>query len=143
MVNQTAVDFIKQHEGCKLSAYQDTGGVWTIGYGSTGPDIVAGVNWSQQRADFRLGVDVAAAEVEVLKLITRKLPQKALAALDSFVYNLGSPAFAKSHLLQCVNESDDIGAAKAFLNWDHVGQTEVKGLLIRRLEEAALYLRGI
>lgn len=142
-MNQFAIDFIKIHECCKLSSYQDSGGVWTIGYGSTGPDIVSGMTWTQAQADFRLELDLQKAESQVIKLLRRTLSQKALAALDSFIYNLGPGALASSHLLQCVNSGDDIGAAKAFLSWDHVGQSEVKGLLIRRLDEAAIYLRGI
>jgi GH24 family phage-related lysozyme (muramidase) len=31
------IALIKQFEGCKLTAYQDSVGVWTIGYGWTQP----------------------------------------------------------------------------------------------------------
>lgn len=142
-MNAIAVDFIKQHEGCKLTAYQDSGRIWTCGWGATGPDIVAGTVWTQQQADDRLASDLAKTEVSVIKLLNKTLSQQSLAALDSFVYNLGSGALASSHLLMCVNSGDYLGAAKAFIVWSHVGQTEVRGLLIRRLEEAALFLRGI
>ncbi len=142
-MNQYAIDFIKRHEGCKLAAYQDAGKVWTIGWGSTGPDIKQGTVWTQQQADFRLEVDIATTEAAIIKLVTRKLHPPSLGALDSFAYNLGQNAFATSHLLQCINNGDDLGAAKAFLAWDHIGKEEIKGLLIRRLEEAAMYLRGL
>lgn len=142
-MNPIAVNLIKQHEGCKLASYQDQGGVWTIGWGSTGSDIVAGLVWTQQQADDRLESDLQKIEGQVIKLLRRTLSQQSLGALDSFTYNLGSAALASSHLLQCVNSGDDIGAAKAFIVWDHVGPSEVKGLLIRRLDEAAEYLRGI
>lgn len=142
-MNQTAVDFIKGHEGCQLTAYQDTGNVWTIGYGSTGPDIVKGLVWTQEQADSRLQLDVAKTEVAVVKLLNKQLSEQSLAALDSFSYNLGVQALASSHLLQCVNNGDYLGAARAFQVWDHVGKDEIKGLLIRRLEEAALFLKGV
>lgn len=142
-MNKIALDFIKQHEGCKLSAYKDQAGVWTIGYGSTGASVVSGLIWTQEQADERLASDLSAFEVGVRKLLKRPLSDKPCAALISFAYNLGLGALSGSHLLQCVNSGDDVGAAKAFLVWDHIGQQEVKGLLIRRLEEAALYLRGI
>lgn len=141
-MNQYAIDFIKSHEGCKLQAYQDAGNTITIGWGSTGPDIKQGAVWTQQEADTRLAIDVAKMETAVLKLLRRKLEPQSLAALDSFAYNLGPTALATSHLLQCVNNGDDCGAAKAWLNWDHVGSHEIKGLLIRRMEEALIYLRG-
>lgn len=142
-MNQIAVDFIKSHEGCKLTAYQDQGGVWTCGWGATGKDVTSGTVWTQAQADDRLGSDLYDADVRILTLLGNiRLSEKSMAALDSFVFNLGSGAFASSHLLQCIKTGDYMGAAKAFLVWDHVGQKEIKGLLIRRLEEAALFLRG-
>jgi lysozyme len=32
-MNRDLLASVKQHEGCRLKAYQDTEGVWTIGYG--------------------------------------------------------------------------------------------------------------
>lgn len=142
-MNQIALDFIRQHESCSLTTYQDQGGVWTIGWGSTGPDIVKGITWTQDQCDFRLEVDVTRIELAVIKLLNKTIPVEALAALDSFSYNLGTNALASSHLLQCINDGDYIGATKAFIVWDHIGQIEIKGLLIRRLEEAAMFLRGV
>lgn len=144
-MNLTAINFIKAHEGCKLTAYQDQGGVWTCGWGATGTDIVNGTVWTQQQADDRLEADIEDAEICVLSLLGpgKSLSDGSMAALDSFVFNLGRGALASSHLLQCIKDGDYIGAAKAFLVWDHIGQKEIKGLLIRRMEEAALFLRGI
>lgn len=142
MVTQTTIDFVKQHEGCSLTAYQDQGGVWTIGYGHTGPEVHKGLVWTQAQADAALNADLTKAEAQVMKQVTVALSDKQKAALDSFVFNLGGGALSSSHLLQCVNAKDWVGAAKEFIRWDHVGQTEVKGLLIRRLDEAALFLRG-
>lgn len=142
-MNQYAIDLVKSHEGCKLISYQDIGNVCTIGWGATGPEITPGITWTQLQADTRLALDIAKTETAVLALLKRKLSPQSLAALDSFAYNLGPRALATSHMLQCINIGDDLGAAKAFLVWDHVGATESKGLLIRRLEEAALYLRGV
>lgn len=143
MPNQVAINLIKQFESCELVAYRDLGGVWTIGWGSTGLDIKDGVVWTQDQADFRLALDVVKAEVAVCNVLNKKLSDGALAALDSFVYNLGSGAFASSHLLQCINSGDYVGATKAFLVWDHVAQIEVKGLLVRRLKEATLFLESV
>lgn len=41
----------REFEGCRLEAYQDQGGVWTIGYGHTGPDVHEGLTWTQEQAD--------------------------------------------------------------------------------------------
>lgn len=34
-VNAETLELIKRWEGLRLEAYQDTGGIWTIGYGHT------------------------------------------------------------------------------------------------------------
>ncbi len=36
------------------SAYQDIVGVWTIGYGDTGPDVGPGIVWTQEQCDSAL-----------------------------------------------------------------------------------------
>ena len=35
---QKGINLIKEFEGCELEAYQDSAGVWTIGYGITNSD---------------------------------------------------------------------------------------------------------
>lgn len=142
-MNQTAIDFIAAHEGCQLTAYQDGGGVWSVGYGTTGPTISKGLVWTQQQADDHLTADVNKMETAVLKLLNKKLSDQSMAALISLCYNIGPNALATSHLIGCVNDGDFIGATKAFLSWDHIGQDESKGLLLRRLDESALFLRGV
>lgn len=142
-MNTYAQALVKSHEGCKFQSYKDLGGLWTIGWGSTGPDIIGGMTWTQEQCDARLSFDIGRVEVAVRKSLRRTLSDMSVGALLDFAYNLGSGALASSHLLQCVNSGDDVGAAKQFIVWDHVGTDEVKGLLIRRLEEAVLYLKGV
>ena len=50
---------IKRFEGCRLKAYLCPAGVWTIGWGSTGPGIVKGVVWT-------LGLTVISAVIGVV-----------------------------------------------------------------------------
>ena len=40
--SQTGIDLLKFFEGCELKAYQDSVGVWTIGYGHT-KDVKSGM----------------------------------------------------------------------------------------------------
>lgn len=143
-MNQRATGFLRKHEGCRLDAYRDVGGVWTIGYGATGQGIGEGLRWTLDEAEARLASDCDHAEAEVRKQLNPGLdltdPQ--MAALISFVFNLGAGALASSHLVQLVNTRDFLGAAQEFQRWCHVGNKTVKGLLVRRLEEALLFLEG-
>lgn len=47
----TGPEFTRANEGCRLTAYRDQGGVWTIGWGHTGPGVVEGLTCSQEQAD--------------------------------------------------------------------------------------------
>lgn len=135
------LDFIKSHEGCKLAAYQDSGGIWTIGYGAIGPEVRQGVVWTQDEAEARLIADLAATTTKVRALVHVPISKGQEAALVSFAFNLGNGALASSHLLTLVHQKEWLLAAKEFAKWDHVGQREIRGLLIRRLEEAVMFLK--
>ena len=37
-ISNKCLDLVKEFEGCKLTAYRDEVGVWTIGYGITNAD---------------------------------------------------------------------------------------------------------
>ena len=57
-ISNNGLNLIKKFEGCRLTAYQDTVGVWTIGYGTTNADqaitgtsIRQGLRISQETAD--------------------------------------------------------------------------------------------
>jgi lysozyme len=137
-----ACDFIKQHEGLRFAAYQDSGGVWTIGYGHTGPEVKEGLIWDQEQCDKALNNDIQISFSGLRKVLTKILSDRQMAAVLSFVFNLGLGAFRASTMFQLIQTGDWIAASKEFIRWDRVGKEEVKGLLIRRFEEATLFLRG-
>jgi lysozyme len=45
-------------EGLRFEAYQDSGGVWTIGWGHTGPEVHAGLIWSREQCVAALHCDL-------------------------------------------------------------------------------------
>ena len=58
-------NLIKISEGLKLEAYRDTGGIWTIGWGHTGPEVHKDLQWKQAQADIALYSDVMHAWEEI------------------------------------------------------------------------------
>lgn len=60
MTTQFLIDDLKSDEGCRLKAYQDTLGIWTVGVGHAhvSPDTV----WTQSQADEQLARDIETAE---------------------------------------------------------------------------------
>jgi lysozyme len=139
----TAQDLVKRFEGCKLLAYLDTGGIPTIGYGHTGPDVYLGLVWTQIQANAELIHDLHCAQTLLLSYSpsVASLPGP-LAALTDFVFNLGVGNYRTSTLCRDVNAGNWVAAKQQILLWNHGrvhGQLVVlPGLQARRLAESEL-----
>ena len=140
--------FIKQWEGLNLTAYQDSGGIWTIGYGAivyqNNIPVKKGDNITQDMAESLLEWEVNLKSISVNHLVTASLNQNQFNALISFAFNIGTYGLWSSTLLKRVNaNSADPAIRDAFLMWDkaHIDGTlvVVTGLLNRRTQEANLY----
>lgn len=146
-VSQRGIDLIKQFEGLELEAYQDIAGVWTIGYGHTGPDVQPNMRISERDAEELLKKDLKPREDAVERLASVSLNQNEFDALVSFVYNVGAEAFKKSTARKRLNKNNRVGAAEALTWWNKatVGGVlrEVLGLTRRRAAEKALFLTPV
>jgi lysozyme len=93
IVNDLIFSLLDIFEGCKLTAYKDTGGVWTIGFGHTGPEVIEGLVWTQDQAKAQLSKDTSL----LLKVVSQKsnLSIAAQAAYVDFGYNCGIGSLAK------------------------------------------------
>lgn len=134
--SKTGLALTERFEGCKLVAYQDQVGVWTIGYGHT-RGVHEGMTCTQAQAEQWLLEDIAAAEQNVNTHVKVPLTQAEFDALVDFDFNCGSGNLDSSTLLKLVNEGDPEDAAKEFEKWDHAGGKVVAGLLRRRQAEEA------
>lgn len=143
-INPAGLDLVKSMEGLKLQAYQDTGGVWTIGYGHTS-EVFPGMVITEAKATDFLRQDLAAAEGFVGEVTGDVATSDAqFSAMVSLVFNIGAGAFKGSTVLRLHRQGNYPAAGNAFLLWDkgHVnGQlVMLKGLLRRRNDERFLYL---
>lgn len=145
-------DFIRQLEGCRLRAYQDRGGVWTIGWGTTGPGVVEGLEWTQEQCDLALEMRLANDLQRLDSILKPDLSENQLSAVMALVYNIGLGAFETSTILRRLNAYDFNGAADAWIDslhiFDKVTDPITKlhvvddGLHARRIRERALFLLG-
>lgn len=133
----------KEFEGLRLEAYQDCAGVWTIGYGHTGPDVHAGRCVTEPEAGGLLLSDLGNAIVCVNRAVGLRieLAQHEFDALVDFCFNVGRRNFQESRLLGYVNAGDSASAADQFGVWVHVEGKAVPGLVRRRAAEAGLFRR--
>lgn len=139
-ISDKGKDLIKSFEGCKLSAYQCSAGVWTIGYGHT-KGVKRGDKITQEEADriFDEEIELFAEEVDILTEDCL-LEQCQFDALVSFAYNVGIGAFRGSTLLRKVKrDSYDETIGKEFKKWVFAGGKRVKGLENRREIERRFY----
>lgn len=139
-----ATKLLHEFESCRLTAYPDPGSddghPWTIGWGSTGPDIKRGTVWTQEQADARFEADLKRFGDSVARLVG-DAPTNGFqfAALVSFHYNTGK--LGPSTLLRKHKAGDYSGAKAEFGKWVYNDGRVMRGLQRRREAEAALYAR--
>jgi lysozyme len=126
-------------ESCRLVAYPDVRGVWTIGWGHTGPEVCEGLVWTQVQADAQLLKDIQRATDSVNRSVWVPITQGEFDALVDFTFNVGCAAFQKSTMLKMINAGAYQAAAKEFEKWDYAGGQQIAGLLRRRKAEETVF----
>ncbi|HEY1201694.1 MAG TPA: lysozyme [Niastella sp.] len=147
---------IKHFESCSLKAYQDSKGVWTIGWGNTRYENGAFVKPNdvipQWRADQLFG-RISQRFVNDVYHLTKSvyLKQCQFDALVSFAYNVGSDIDADDKaeglgdstlLKRILKNPDDPAISEEFQKWNKSGGKVEPGLIRRRQAEAHLYFVG-
>lgn len=144
-ISRAGIELVKRWEGCRLRAYQDSVGVWTIGYGHTSmagdPKVTPGMKITQQEAEDILVRDLVKYEAAVQKALTRSPTQPQFDAMTSLCFNIGQGAFAKSSIAKKFNAGDVQGAADAFLLYNKAGGKVLQGLVNRREDERKHFLK--
>lgn len=125
--------------GCKAYPDPATGGhPYTIGWGSTGPDVKPDTVWTEKQAADSLKSHVMyfMKGVVVLSPSLLKAEPRRIAAIISFCYNCGLGNYRISILRKRVNDEDWEGAAKEILKWDKAAGRKMRGLTRRRMAES-------
>jgi lysozyme len=141
-ISYNGLEALKQYEGFRDKAYLDTGGVWTIGFGTTrvdGKPVLPGMTCTLAHATEWLRLDCAEAQTAVNQQVRSPLTQGQFDSLVSFVYNVGVTAFQNSTMLRMLNAGDHDGAAKQFDRWVYDNGKVIPGLVSRRKLERAMF----
>lgn len=142
---------VAEFEGFKTHAYKDTGGIWTIGIGSTynynlkrkvqEGDVITlqdAINWSQ----FEFSEVVRQAN----HYITKPLTWNQATAICDMIYNRGIGNFLKTRLDELINsDPENPEVLKEIIGTglrDRLGNL-LNGLIRRRKSEAYLYQTGL
>lgn len=138
---------IKESEGCRQRAYKDSGGVWTIGYGHTGPEVKEGLIWSQNQCEAQLTLDLLEKGVTpALNAcpVLRELPDECLTAIADMFYNCTLAHLLTSTLRKRINERAFDAVPGEIRRWirDSAGKIQ-PGLVKRREQDASLWIAGL
>ena len=136
--SEVGVELIKEFEGCKQVAYQDSVGVWTIGYGHT-KDVYEGQLAIKKTIERWLQEDLEEFESYVSKLVKVELNQNQFDALVAWTYNLGPTNLKESTMLRKLNYGDYESVPDEMRRWNKAGGEVLNGLVRRRDAEANLF----
>lgn len=147
-MSMSGIGLIHDSEGLELEPYLCPAGVPTIGYGSTMYENGAHVKLTdapitKERAIAILFHQLIGYENAVNRYVKVPLNQNQFDALVDFAYNAGIGALQKSTLLKKLNAGDYAGTAKEFDKWVYGGGKKLGGLVKRRANEKALFLKVV
>ena len=148
-VPQAAIDLAKRLEGFHRVPRADPGrahpyvcpaGYWTIGYGHLCDPKHPPV--TEYEAARNLADDLTTALNATLRFcpVLTAEPERRLAAIVDFTFNLGAGRLQTSTLRRRVNQRDWSGAATELRRWVYGGGRVLPGLVTRRDIEATLLL---
>lgn len=134
------INFIKQFEGCRLTAYKPVKEekYWTIGYGHYGQDVTPGMTITQNQAEIMLGIDLVKYELSVEHNAIFPLTQNQFDALVSFAYNCGV-----GNLQKLLKGRSAPQVAEAMLRYNKGSGKVLPGLVKRRQAEHDLFCKDI
>ncbi|WP_348922112.1 lysozyme [Enterococcus rotai] len=140
-ISQKGILLIKKFEGLRLTAYQDSAGIWTIGYGHT-KDVYAGMSITEAKAEAFLKEDMLTHASGISKYVTVQLNQNQFDALASFHFNLGPNILYNSTLLSYLNSKQWQAAATEMNRYVYSNGQKLQGLVNRRAAETVLFLEA-
>ena len=136
--SEVGIELIKEFEGCRQVAYQDSVGVWTIGYGHT-KDVYEGQLAIKKTCDRFLQEDLEEFEDYVNRLVKVPLTQNQFDALVAWTFNLGPTNLNESTMLRKLNYGDYESVPNEMRRWNKAGGEVLNGLVRRRDAEANLF----
>ncbi|EFH8542765.1 glycoside hydrolase family protein [Escherichia coli] len=129
-------------EGCRLTPYQCSAGVWTSGIGHTA-GVVPKRDITEREAAANLVADVLNTERRLAVCVPVTMPQQVYDALVSFSFNVGTGAACRSTLVSYLKRQQWWQACDQLTRWVFVNGERSTGLENRRQRERAYCLQGV
>lgn len=143
------IEMVKKEEGWVDHPYKDVAGLPTIGWGHRIPTMDHPTITPAEGMEI-LDRDLAVHRAAALRLSPGLAdePERRLAAITDFCYNLGADNYAQSTLRTCVNKKDWVEAGKQMRRWVYAtdaktGEKIKLAGLIRRRDTTARWLEAV
>ena len=137
-ISEDGLELIRNFEGCKTDAYQDSVGVWTIGYGHT-KGVEEGQTCSFEDAEIMLSQEIEEYEGYINDMVKVDLQQHEFDSLVAWVYNLGPTNLGESTMLKVLNGGQFDRVPDEMKRWNRAGGLVLAGLVRRRQAESLMF----
>ena len=137
-ISENGLELIKKFEGCETTAYQDSVGVWTIGFGHT-KGVEEGQPCSIEDAESMLADEMDEYEGYINNMVKVELQQHEFDALVAWVYNLGPTNLGESTMLKVLNGGQFDRVPDEMNRWTRAGGEILEGLVRRRQAESLMF----
>ena len=137
-ISENGLELIKKFEGCETTAYQDSVGVWTIGFGHT-KGVEEGQTCSIEDAESMLADEMDEYEGYINNMVKVELQQHEFDALVAWVYNLGPTNLGESTMLKVLNGGQFDRVPDEMNRWTRAGGEILEGLVRRRQAESFMF----
>jgi lysozyme len=147
VLEATATNLTSPNEGWSSTPYQDPGGIWTIGFGSTydlnGNKVTEDTPAiTKPEGIVLLERELTSAYQIVNHDVKVSLTDEQQEALYDFVFNVGQGNFEASTLLKYLNQGLYEQAAQQLILWNQQKGVVLAGLLKRRYQEETTFISG-
>jgi len=143
------IGLIHSWEQFRHKAYADSGGTWTVGWGSTrifGRSVRRGDYVTREEGDEQFEKDLVYFENAVESYVRVRINQNQFDALMSLCYNIGAGGLRRSKVLKHLNNHELFQAGESFMRHVYTRHRKtkklikLKGLVRRRKAEKKLFL---
>ena len=137
-ISEDGLELIKKFEGCETTAYRDSVGVWTIGFGHT-KGVEEGQTCSIEDAESMLADEMDEYEGYINNMVKVDLQQHEFDSLVAWVYNLGPTNLGESTMLKVLNGGQFDRVPDEMNRWTRAGGKILEGLVRRRQAESLMF----
>ena len=132
-----ATKLIHHYEGFEYEPYKDAVGIWTVGWGRTSGAMLP---TTKEKEKVWLELELRKLNTFINSVVDPHQSPEQMAALMSFIYNVGPSAFRRSTFLRTINNNRP--DPNELLKWSKAGTKVLPGLAKRRMSEYLLYNSG-